>query len=306
MPDVHLRDVTLRDGLQDEAVVTTENKLALFTILVAAGVVDLELTSFVRPDRVPAMADAAELAAQTADHDGVQRWALALNTIGAQRAIAAGLNRIQFVISVSDAHSIRNAGRSTSAALADLRMIVDGLAVGTEVEVTLATSFGCPYEGPIRPKRVMEVLDGVLAAGVSGVSLADTIGTAVPKEVRSLVAAVVAETGGVPVGAHLHDTRGLGIINAIAALESGAGRIDGSLGGLGGCPFAPGASGNLALEDLVHMFEAEGIDTGLQLDLLLEAAHLACTMVTRPITSHVGAAGPRFRTSATGRRSVLT
>ena len=293
--DVRVRDVTLRDGLQDEPVVVTADKVALFEALVAAGIDDLELTSFVRPDRVPAMADAAELATVTAGHDGVTRWALALNTKGAQRAVAAGLDHLQFVLSVSDTHGQHNAGRTADQALAELAAILTEVGPHVAVEVTLATAFGCPYEGAVDPGRVSAVLDTVLACGVAGVSLADTIGTAVPSEVRRLVGAAVGAAGDRPVGAHLHDTRGLGIPNALAALEAGARRIDGSVGGLGGCPFAPGASGNLPLEDLVHLLDAEGVRTGVDIDGLLAAAALACTLVGREVASHIGKAGPRFR-----------
>ena len=234
--DVRVRDVTLRDGLQDEPVVATADKVALFEALVAAGIDDLEVTSFVRPDRVPAMADAAELAAATTGLDGVTRWALALNTKGAQRAAAAGLDHLQFVLSVSDTHGRHNAGRSAEEAVAELTTIVAEVGPDVSVEATLATAFGCPYEGAVDPGRVLDVLERVLACGVVGVSLADTIGTAVPSEVRRLVGAAVTAAGDRPVGAHLHDTRGLGIPNALAALEAGARRIDGSVGGLGGCP----------------------------------------------------------------------
>lgn len=293
--DVRVRDVTLRDGLQDERIVATADKVALFEALVAAGIDDLELTSFVRPDRVPAMADAAELTAATAGRDGVSRWALALNAKGAQRAVAAGLDHLQFVLSVSDEHGRHNAGRTADEAVAELGAIVADVGPSISVEVTLATAFGCPYAGPVPPARVLAVLDEVLALDVAGVSLADTIGTGVPSEVRSLVTAAVADAGERPVGVHLHDTRGLGIPNALAAIDAGARRVDGSVGGLGGCPFAPGASGNLPLEDLVHLLDAEGVRTGVDLDSLLAAAELACTLVDREIASHIGKAGPRYR-----------
>jgi hydroxymethylglutaryl-CoA lyase len=293
---VRLRDVTLRDGLQDEVVVPTTDKVAVFEALVRAGVRDLELTSFVRPDRVPAMADAAELAAATAPMaDGVERWALALNQRGAQRAVEAGLHHLQFVVSVSEPHSLGNAGRTPEAALAELEAIVAGLPAGIAVEVTLATAFGCPYLGPVPAGEVLTAAERALAAGASGISLADTIGTAIPSEVTALVTAATTLAGDRPVGVHLHDTRGLGIANALAALDAGASRLDGTVGGLGGCPFAPGASGNLALEDLVHVLEASGIDTGIDLDALIEVAHVACSLVGRAVESHVGKAGPRFQ-----------
>lgn len=293
---VRLRDVTLRDGLQDERPVSTDDKVALFDALVGAGVDDLELTSFVRADRVPAMADAPELAARTADRAGtVARWALVLNERGGQRAIAAGMDRLHFVVSVSDAHSRGNAGRTTEAGLAELEHIAAGLPDGVEMEVTLATAFGCPYQGPVAPGAVLAAAERALAAGASAISLADTIGTAIPKEVAALVTDAVALAGDRPVGVHLHDTRGLGVANALAALDAGAGRVDGSVGGLGGCPFAPGASGNMALEDLVHVLEESGHDTGIDLDALIDAAALACRLVGRPVDSHLAKAGGRFR-----------
>jgi hydroxymethylglutaryl-CoA lyase len=294
MTTIRLRDVTLRDGLQDERVVATDDKVALFDALVGAGVRDLELTSFVRPDRVPAMADAPELAARTAGHD-VARWALVLNARGAQRAMEAGIERLQFVVSVSDAHSMNNAGRTADAGLSEMEAISTTLPSGTRMEVTLATAFGCPYDGPVAPAMVLAAAERALAAGASAVSLADTIGTAIPKEVTALVVSAVALAGDRPVGVHLHDTRGLGVTNALAAIDAGAGRVDGSVGGLGGCPFAPGASGNMALEDLVHVLEESGVDTGIDLDALIEAAGLACGLVGRSVESHLGKAGPRFR-----------
>lgn len=297
-----IRDVTLRDGLQTEDPVATADKVAVFEALVAAGVRDLELTSFVRPDRVPAMADADELAAATASTGrtaGVERWALVLNERGAQRAVAAGMDRLQFVVSVSDTHSRRNAGRGVDEVLAGLEAITAGLPAGVAVEVTLATAFGCPYEGPVPPAAVLGAAERSLAAGAAGLSLADTIGTAVPGEVAALVRATAGVAGGaVPVGVHLHDTRGLGVANALAALDAGADRVDGTVGGLGGCPFAPGASGNLALEDLVHVLDESGVDTGVDLERLVDVAHLACGLVGRPVESHIGRAGRRFASLA--------
>ena len=207
MTTVGLRDVTLRDGLQSEAPVPTADKLALFDALVAAGVDDLELCSFVRPDRVPAMADAPELAAATAGA-GVDRWGLVLNQRGAQLALAAGMDRLQYVVSVSDVHSRHNAGRSTADALAALGAITADLPGDTRLEVTLATAFGCPYVGAMPADAVLAAAEASLAAGAAGLSLADTVGTAIPSEVANLVKATKALGGAVPVGVHLHDTRG--------------------------------------------------------------------------------------------------
>lgn len=289
-----LRDVTLRDGLQDEEVVSTDQKLVIFEALVAAGVRDLELTSFVRPDRVPAMADAEALCRRTEGAD-VTRWGLVLNQRGADRAIEAGLRHLQFVVSVSDTHSQENAGRSTDEALEALAAICDRVGADVQVEATLATAFGCPYEHRIPPERVVDLAVRSETFGASTINLADTIGSGMPTEVRSLVAEV-GRAVDVPIGVHLHDTRGLGIANALAAIDAGAVRIDGAVGGLGGCPFAPGASGNVALEDLAHLLEESGHDTGLRLPALIDAATVACASVGRSVTSSVGVAGPRFGT----------
>ncbi len=292
---ITLRDVTLRDGLQDETPVATADKVALFDALVRAGVRDLELTSFVRPDRVPSMADASEMAAATTGRDGLTLWALVLNRRGVQRALDAGLTHLQYVVGCSDAHSQRNAGRDRLGALAEMETIAATLPDAARLEVTLSTAFGCPFEGPVPPGHVLDAAARALAAGAVGVSLADTIGTAVPTEVAALVRATTA-LGAQPVGVHLHDTRGLGVANALAAIDAGASRVDGTVGGLGGCPFAPGASGNMALEDLAHVLAESGVDTGIDLDALIEAAELACRLVGRSVESHVGKAGPRFRT----------
>jgi len=294
---VVLRDVTLRDGLQDEAPISTEAKVAVFEALVSAGVRDLELTSFVRPDRVPALADAEALVAATselAEDHGVTRWGLVLNPRGAQRALAAGIDHLQYVVSVSDTHSRHNAGAATDEALdAFDRFAADALRRGATVEATLATAFGCPFEHRVEPDRVAAVARRLVEAGASSIGLADTIGVAVPTEVATLVDRLTGEFD-VPVGAHLHDTRGLAIANALAALESGAVRLDASVGGLGGCPFAPDATGNVPIEDLAHALGEMGYRTGVDVPALVEAARLACELTDRVVASHVGLAGPRF------------
>ncbi|HYD08934.1 MAG TPA: hydroxymethylglutaryl-CoA lyase [Acidimicrobiales bacterium] len=294
---IALRDVTLRDGLQDEKPIATEDKLAIYEALVRAGVRDLELNSYVRPDRVPAMADAPELAAATKDDTDVARWALVLNTRGVQRAVESGMTNLQFVVSVSETHSQHNAGRTPDEALVEIERMAADLPDGVRFEVTLSTAFGCPYEGPIPPAAVLRAAERAYAAGAQAISLADTIGTGVPTEVAALTRDAVALGGGA-VGVHLHDTRGLGIANVLAAIEQGASRADGTVGGLGGCPFAPGASGNLALEDLVHVLEESGVDTGIDLEALVDVARLATDLVGRPVESHVGKAGRRFGTMA--------
>ncbi len=293
---VKLRDVTLRDGLQDEVPIPTEAKLAVFEALVLAGVSDLELTSFTRPDRVPAMAD-ADLLARTVIASGATPllWGLVLNTRGAERALEAGIRHLQFVVSVSERHNLENTGRTVDGSLQELERIIE-LATDADalVEVTLATAFGCPFTGPVDPASVLDVAKRSKDMGVDRFTLADTIGTGAPNEVSALVRGLADELHPLELGIHLHDTRGLAMANAIAALEAGSTRVDAAVGGLGGCPFAPGASGNLPLEDLVHALMAMGRPTGIDLRALLEASVLACGSVGRTPNSHVGIAGPRY------------
>ena len=300
---MRLRDVSLRDGLQDEVPITTETKLAVFEALVAAGIRDLEVTSFVRPDRVPALADAevvCERTAALAEQAGVIRWGLVLNTRGAERALAAGLTHLQYVVSVSDTHSRHNAGAGTDECLVEFeRFAATAIDAGAVVEMTLATAMGCPFEHRVDVGRVSEMARRAVDAGASSIGLADTIGVAVPTEVSVLVGEVRSNIE-VPIGMHLHDTRGLAIANAIAALEHGAMRLDASVGGLGGCPFAPDATGNVPIEDLAHALGEMGVATGVSISALVEAAQVACAGVGRSVSSHVGLAGPRFVTAPGG------
>ena len=298
---VRLRDVTLRDGLQDEQPISTEDKLTLLTLLLAAGVRDLELSSFARADRVPAMADADEFCTTVVAMDfPAVLWGLVLNLRGAQRAISAGIRHLQFVVSVSESHNYENVRRTVADSMAELAQIVE-LAHDADgvVEITLATAFGCPFEGPVAPEAVLKIAEQALGLGLTRFTLADTIGTAVPNEVTDLVTAVIRMAHPEEMGIHLHDTRGLAVANAFAAMEAGVDRIDGALGGLGGCPFAPGASGNLPLEDLVHALDAMKLSTGIDIGELLNAARFACQKVGRVPMSHIAAAGPRFQSLAT-------
>lgn len=302
-PVVSLRDVSLRDGLQDETPIATDVKVAIFEALLAAGVRDLELTSFVRPDRVPALADAEALCAATAESataSGARRWGLVLNARGAERALAAGLTHLQYVVSVSDTHSRHNTGAGTDDMLEEFERVTrSAIEAGAVVEMTLATAMGCPFEHQVDPDRVADLARRAVEAGASSIGLADTIGVAVPTEVAVLVGLVRSNVE-VPIGVHLHDTRGLAIANAIAALEHGAVRLDASVGGLGGCPFAPNATGNVPIEDLAHALGEMGVATGLSTPALVEAAQVACAGVGRAVSSHIGLAGPRFVTAPGG------
>ena len=250
-----LRDVTLRDGLQlAKGSLGTEQKLALARTLFGAGIDCLEIGAVVRPDRVPAMADTLDLLALLTDDERERSWVLVPNLKGAQRAVDAGARNIEYVLSVSDAHNRANVGRPTETSLDELpeivRIVTDA---GGQVQVSLSTTFTCPFEGAVDPERVLALLDDTRMRGVTSVALCDTIGQAVPAEVASLTRAARERLG--PdcwLVYHGHDTWGQGVANALAALGAGAETVDGALGGLGGCPFAPGASGNTATEDLLY------------------------------------------------------
>ena len=293
---VTVRDVTLRDGLQNEEPLTTEDKLRLLEAILGAGITDLEVGSFVRADRVPAMADTERLVEATASLPAsVSLWALVLNARGAERALATGLRHVQFVVSVSEEHNRSNAGRSVDESIDELIRVMDRTgAEQAALEVTVATAFGCPYAGPVDEDLVLRLVERLRGLGLRRVSLADTIGTAVPMEVSSLFRRAAAIDPELVLGAHLHDTRGLAIANAFAAIDAGATRLDGSTGGLGGCPFAPGATGNLALEDLVHALQPMGWLESIDLPALIAAGRLACELVGQPPQSHLAVAGPRF------------
>ena len=267
------RDVTLRDGLQDERVVATDDKVALFDALVRAGVRDLELTSFVRPDRVPAMADAPELAARTAG-----RRRRALGARAQRRAAPSGPSTPGSTGCSSSSASptptaSRNAGRTTDAGLAELEAIAATLPDGARIEVTLATAFGCPYDGPVAPAAVLAAAERALAAGASAVSLADTIGTAIPKEVTGLVTATSPWPASDPSACTSTTPAASASTNALDGDRGRRRRASTAASARSAAARSrPGASGNLALEDLVHVLEESGVDTGIDLDALIDAA----------------------------------
>ncbi|WP_193043751.1 hydroxymethylglutaryl-CoA lyase [Mycolicibacterium baixiangningiae] len=292
---VDIREVSLRDGLQIEQPIPLSAKLELLEAVVATGVREVEATAFVSPSKVPALADAAELAAELARFDGVEFSALVASPNGAKRAIAAGLRSIEYVVSAADGHSRANVGRSSAEAAAQ---IPDIAAIahdsGATVEVIIATAWDCPFDGPTPPDRVLGIVDAAVGFGVDRVAIADTIGTATPRRVGDLVALVRPRIDGVPLGAHFHNTRGAGLASAYAAVQSGVTRLDASVGGLGGCPFAPGASGNIATEDLVYLLRDSGIDSDVDLQAAIGAAHVARRVVGHDLPSALLRAGDRI------------
>src|SRR6476620_6538078 len=295
---VDIREVGPRDGLQIETPISTDDKIRLIKALVATGVRRIEATAFVSPRAVPAMADAEQIAEYVLSVPGVQWSGLVASPSGAKRAIGSGLRSIEYVVSAADGHSQANARRSTKEAVdavADVGRIVHD--VGGKLEVIIAVSWDCPFDGPTDPARTASIAARALELGADQLCFGDTIGTTTPVRVWRLFDAVRAATGGapgadpVPLGAHFHNTRGTGIASAFAAVQTGVTQLDASVGGLGGCPFAPGASGNIATEELVYVLDDAGITTGVDLEQVLEAAAVATELVGHPLESNLFRAG---------------
>ncbi len=290
MTFISIREVAPRDGLQNEEPVPTDGKVELIDVLSRTGVGRIEAVSFVHPKAIPQMADADEVWSRITREPDVRYSALIPNTRGAQRALAAGFREIEVVVSASDTHNRRNLNRSTDESLDDIAGLIPLVhEAGGTLEVIVATSFGCPYEGDIAPERVAGIVERVRADGADRIAFGDTTGMATPRRVRDLLSVVRPDL------LHFHDTRGTGLANIVTALELGIVEFDASAGGLGGCPYAPGASGNVATEEVVHMLHDMGFDTGIDLDRLIDAAGLAERLVGRSLSSGVLRAGPRTR-----------
>jgi isopropylmalate/homocitrate/citramalate synthase len=275
VPEVTIVEVSPRDGLQNEPVVLpTEAKVELIGRLVAAGARRIEAVSFAHPKLVPAMADAEAVMAQVPRGNGVAYAGLVLNHRGLDRAVAAGVDEVNVVVCVSDTFSHRNQNLSTGAAMAVAEQITaDARSEGLFTTLTLATAFGCPFEGEVPPDRVVELARRGAAAGIDELCLGDTIGVGTPAQVRDLTAGVRAAVGErPPLRYHFHNTRNTGFANAYAAVLDGVTVLDASAGGIGGCPFAPKATGNIATDDLIYLLERMGMTTGWDLDALLPTA----------------------------------
>jgi hydroxymethylglutaryl-CoA lyase len=293
---VDIREVSLRDGLQIEEPIPLSAKLELLAAVAATGVREIEATAFVSPSKVPSMADAAELAAQLHHYPDIEFSALVASPNGAKRAIAAGLRSIEYVVAASDAFSKANVGRSTAEATNQISEIL-GIAHDSNVtvEVIVATAWDCPFDGPTPPQRVLDIGEVARDQGVNRFSIADTIGTATPGRVSSLIAELRPVIGDMPLGGHFHNTRGAGLACAYAAVSAGVTRLDASAGGLGGCPFAPGATGNIATEDLVYLLQDSGIDVDIDLPAAIAAADFAKSVVGHDLPSALLRAGDRIR-----------
>jgi hydroxymethylglutaryl-CoA lyase len=275
---VRVFEVGPRDGLQNEKTqVATEWKADFVRDLVAAGVSDLELGAFVRPDRVPQMADTEQLYAWlregTLSLGRTRAWALVPNLKGLDRAVGAGASRIAVFTAASESFAQKNIGMSIGDSLTEIGRVVAGArARGIAVRGYVSTALGCPFEGPIAPRRALRVIERLAALGVEQVSIGDTIGVGTPREVDRVVGPALRHLGVKRVAVHFHDTRGTALANTLRAIELGARTVDSSAGGLGGCPFAPGAAGNLATEDLVYMLHGMGLRTGIDLAKLCHAS----------------------------------
>jgi hydroxymethylglutaryl-CoA lyase len=284
----------------------TEAKKHWISALAAAGLREIEVGSFVPPKLIPAMADTGEIVAHARTLPGVKTVALAPNAKGYERAVAAGAQKITFPVSASRKHSESNVRMTPEEMAEQVRLCCvqrDALPVGqlVEIEAGLATAFGCTLQGVVLEDDVVRLAGQLARAGVDAIALADTVGYANPAQVRRLFKRVRAEVGDLLEGAHFHNTRGLGLANAFAAYEEGVRGFDSSQGGLGGCPFAPGASGNVCTEDLVFMFEAMGVSTGIDLEKLMAARRLLVEAIPQePVYGHVPDAGlpKNFRMAA--------
>jgi hydroxymethylglutaryl-CoA lyase len=293
MSNIEIVEVGPRDGLQNESVVfTTAQKLDLIGRLLDAGARRIEATSFVNPKLVPQMADADAVAAALPRREGVIFIGLVLNKRGALRAIEAGMDELGAVCAASDGFAARNQGMTSDASLAMCCEVVRlAREHGRRAQITISTAFGCPFDGEVNPSRVVEMARLAAASGPVEIAVADTIGVASPGEVSTLVERVAAAIRPLPVRVHFHNTRNTGLANVWAAVKSGAKIVDASLGGIGGCPFAPRATGNVPTEDVVYMLQRSGYQTGLDLDRLIAAARWLAGAMGRDVPGLLSRAG---------------
>lgn len=280
-------EVGPRDGLQNEAgVVTTEAKTAFVDALSASGLTRIEVTAFVSPRWVPQMADAADVCARITRAPGVVYSALVPNVAGLERAMAAGVDEVAIVVAASETFSQRNINQSIAASLEIYRQVCDRAAAqGLPVRGYLSTCFGCPYEGAVAPDAVARVAAALDAMGVREVAISDTIGVAHPGQIPQVLDAVTRHVPLARLALHLHDTRGMAVANVLAGLQYGVTTFDSAAGGLGGCPFAPGASGNLATEELLYLLDGLGVQTGVSLAAVAAASRGLAAAIGRPLPS---------------------
>ncbi|MEO5730507.1 MAG: hydroxymethylglutaryl-CoA lyase [Byssovorax sp.] len=287
-------EVSPRDGLQNEdTMIPIAGKRRLIAALIDAGVARIEITSFVSPKWIPQLADAEELARSITPPDGVTFSALCPNARGLERALAVGLGEIAVFLSASESHNKANINKTIADTLAVFEEIVPpAREAGLRVRAYLSTVWGCPYEGDVDPKAVLRISRKLLELGCYQVSLGDTIGVGNPRQTREIVSRFLDEMPAERFALHLHDTRGTALANALVGLELGVRDFDASVGGVGGCPYAPGAAGNLATEDLVYLLHGMGVETGIDLDKLILAGNIAEQVIGHPLPGKVHKAGP--------------
>ena len=285
--DVTVYEVGPRDGLQNEARnVPTADKIRFIDALVAAGIRSIEITSFVSPKWIPQLADSAEVARGVQRPPGVRMSALVPNRRGLDTALASGMREIAVFMSASETHNKKNVNKTIADTLAAFRDVVPhALAANVPVRAYLSTCFGCPYEGDVDPARVVELAGALHDLGCYQISISDTIGVANPAQVEDVLSRVLAKHPASALAVHFHDTQGTALANCVQAMQMGITTLDSAAGGLGGCPYAPGASGNLATEDLVAMLHAMGVATGIDLDKLVEASRGASTFIGHELPS---------------------
>ncbi len=294
---VQVVEVGPRDGFQmEKAFIPTEKKIALINSLVRCGFRRMEVTSFISPKAIPQMRDAAEVVAGIDRSTGISLAALVPNPRGAERAAAAGIDEMVTFVSASESHNRMNVNRSIAESLAGFREVIQ-IARGADIPVAtgIAVAFGCPFEGDIPPERVANIIERLLDLGVHHFTLGDTTGMATPPIVTRTCEFLLQRFPAIELSLHFHNTRGVGLVNVYAALQLGLRQFESSVGGLGGCPFAPGASGNVCTEDLVYLFHELGIDTGIDLEQLLFVARQVEEIIGRPLPGQVMKAGPRSR-----------
>ncbi len=296
-PRIEINEVAPRDGLQIEAnFIPTTDKIRWIDALTTTGLRRIEATSFTSPKAIPNLRDAADVVTGIKRRDGVDITVLVPNVKGAERALACRVDEINLVMSASDSHGLANLRMTSEQSLAQFTSILETTqGSGVFINASLSTTFGCPFEGDVPQARVLDLVEKLVALGIQGITLCDTTGMANPAQVKGLCDAVLERWPEMPFTLHFHNTRGMGLANALAAWQAGITRFDAALGGLGGCPFAPGATGNVCTEDLVHMFEAMGVDTGVNLEALLDVAAALPALVGHEVPGQVAKAGKSTR-----------
>lgn len=296
---VRIREVGPRDGIQSErADVPTATKVSFIDALSATGLAYIEAVSFVSPKAIPQMADARAVWEQISRREGVFYSALVPNLTGAETGIELGVDGLQVFIAATDSYNLRNVRKTVEESFEDVAAVAKaGLGAGIPVQATISTAFGCPYEGDVSPRRVAELSRRVCDLGIESISFGDTTGMATPRRVGDLIENVRESLPELDMNMHFHDTRGTGLANVLTALQLGVDFFDASVGGMGGSPYAAGATGNICTEDLVHMLADMGIETGIDLDALLETARMAQGFVAGELPGRLLRTGPRTQVS---------